>query len=89
MFYKVPQQGKYRPQPKEIKSTGLIIICENIVEHKPTGATTDEFTYYTWLESRYSSSEYISVVEKENEKLWDTVDYLLKATGCVPPQQLN
>lgn len=89
MFYRVPQNGKHRPQEKRILSTGLVVICEEITEHNPPGATgPSEFTYYTWLETQYSTSEYLSVVDQESDTLKQE-NTLLKAQAEMHESALN
>lgn len=82
------------PRLKEYLESGIVVIREEM-----TYTRVDEHTtIYKWLESRYSQIDYMKIIEQEkdvleyknnaleiqNNQLWDTVGYLLKATGCVP-----
>ncbi|MGL5328320.1 MAG: hypothetical protein ACRDD7_03555 [Peptostreptococcaceae bacterium] len=81
MFYRIEQKGFTRPVEKQVLNSGLIVICENIVED----ATNPNQVVYTWLESRYNQQEYMQVIEhekdllkKENQQLWDIAEKYLR-----------
>lgn len=67
MFKNVPQEGKHRPQEKEILSTGLVIIRTDIQEHTLTDQNNNVTFKYTWIESRYSTAEYLALVDQERD----------------------
>lgn len=86
MIYRIPQKGFAKPFEKQVLNSGLVVICENIVED----TTNQAQTIYTWIETRYTQFEYMEVVGLENDRLkaqnnqlWDTVTYLLGVTGCI------
>lgn len=83
------------PKSKEYLESGIVVVREEM-----TYTIVDKHTnIYKWLESRYTQADYMKIIEQEKDllkyknneleiqksQLWDTVDYLLKATGCVPP----
>lgn len=73
-MYKNIQKGFHKPKSKQILTSGIVVLCENITED----TTNPNQTIYNWLETRYTQIEYMGVLEhqvseqiKQLEQLWD------------------
>lgn len=74
MVVNIPREGKYRPEEKQILNTGMVIICTNIEGRVYRDHEGKPYYTFCWLESRYSTSEYLAIVEQEKDILKLQVD---------------